>query len=194
MTHLPKGAFRRGPPGINRFSIRFYARCLVARTGGWRGIVQHVAKEDFVMHAMTAPFRKPLKRMRLLLDRMSRFRAVFAATSLGYCAVHWLSAHSVSFYALSGALVIGTTAVIVAACLSARSSFPSAWQTDRWHQSWINFTRLPSTPSAIWPCFKRSASLPKTSRRHPCSSGTSAASSSASRSISSELATSRAAT
>lgn len=58
----------------------------------------------------------------------------------------------------------------------------------------ISLIRRPATPMAIRPCFNASASLPKISSRQPCSAGMSGASSTASRSISSELATSRAAT
>lgn len=57
-----------------------------------------------------------------------------------------------------------------------------------------SFTRRPSTPSAIRPAFSASASAPNTSRRQPCRAGTGGASSVASRSMSSELATRRGAT
>ena len=58
----------------------------------------------------------------------------------------------------------------------------------------INLIRRPSTPSAMSPRFRACASLPNTSNRQPCMAGTFGCSSTAMRSMSSEFATSFAAT
>jgi hypothetical protein len=61
-----------------------------------------------------------------LIARLGRFRFVFPLASSGYCAVHWLIAHSFSFYILSGALVFGAIAGVAVAWLSDWFSAPSS--------------------------------------------------------------------
>ena len=78
------------------------------------------------MEAIKLLAQRSLIKVRLLLDKLSRFKTVFAIASSGYCAIHWLSVHSISVYALSGALVFGAIAVMATAWLSARFSSPSA--------------------------------------------------------------------
>jgi hypothetical protein len=60
-----------------------------------------------------------------LIARLGRFKFVFPLASSGYCAVHWLLAHSFSFYILSGALAFGAIAAVAVAWLSDRFSAPS---------------------------------------------------------------------
>ena len=55
---------------------------------------------------------------------VSRARFVWPLASSGYCAVHWVIAHSFSFYILSGALVFGAMAAVAVAWLSDWFSSP----------------------------------------------------------------------
>jgi hypothetical protein len=53
-----------------------------------------------------------------LLAKLSAFKIVFALSSSGYCAIHWLVTHNFSAYMFSGALVFGVMVAIAVASLS----------------------------------------------------------------------------
>ena len=61
-----------------------------------------------------------------LIARWSRFRFVFPLATSGYCAIHWVIAHNISFYIMSGALVFGVVAAMAAAWVSDWISAPSS--------------------------------------------------------------------
>ncbi len=52
------------------------------------------------------------------IDKFIAFKVVFALSSSGYCAIHWLVTHNLSIYVFSRALVFGAVAATAVALLS----------------------------------------------------------------------------
>ena len=70
------------------------------------------------MEMSTSPRQSMAVNARRLIAKLSRFKSVFALSSAGYCAIHWLVAHNFSSHVFLGALVFGAMAAVAVAWLS----------------------------------------------------------------------------
>ncbi len=71
------------------------------------------------MEVSTPPRQSVVVNARRLIAKLSRFKAVFALSSAGYCAIgYWLVVHNFASHVFLGALVFGAMAAVVVAWLS----------------------------------------------------------------------------
>jgi hypothetical protein len=74
--------------------------------------------KGIVMELTNPPKHQYLGNAKVLVTHFGKVKSAFTISSLGYCAIHWLTFHGFSGYVLASAIAFGGMVAIAVASLS----------------------------------------------------------------------------